>query len=135
MNELYASKEFLTDFSIISQRSIKEEALWNSYLRNAILFDLKGNLDKEATEYYHKIISNYSCYSPNKTTSVFRLSNYVLKFMTNCIFWGIMMFLLLASFLDSSMFLFILFHFILLPMIYFSFMKYLYPYSNKKNVH
>lgn len=129
VNKLYASKEFLTDFSIISQRGIKEDALWGSYLRNAILFDLKGSLDKEATEYYHEIISGYSYYNPKKKTSILKLFDYFLGFIANCIFLGIMMSLLLVSFFNDYIFFIILINFIVFPIIYFSFIKYLYPYS------
>ena len=125
----------MADFSIISQRSIKEEALWDSYLRNAILFDLKGLLDTEATEYYHEIISKYSYFNPKKKTSILKLFDYLLRFMANCIFLGIMMFLLLGSFSNNYIFFMIVINFIVFPMIYFSFMKYLYPYSPKKDTY
>lgn len=61
--ELLASRKFLKDFSIISNRNIEEKYLWNSYLYNAILFNLQGKLDKEAYRYYKSLLSKNNYYT------------------------------------------------------------------------
>lgn len=60
--ELLASRKFLKDFSIISSRNIEEKHLWNSYLYNAILFNLQGKLDIEAQRYYNSLLSKNNYY-------------------------------------------------------------------------
>lgn len=57
--KLLSQKKFLKEFSTISKRSLKEEPLWEYYIRAAILFDLKGVLDDDAEKFYKHIIKNY----------------------------------------------------------------------------
>lgn len=71
-SKLLASRNFLKDFSIISNRNIKEKSLWNSYLYNAILFNLQGKLDKDAQEYYKNLLTKNNYYI-NKRYGVFLL--------------------------------------------------------------
>ena len=64
--ELLASRRFLKEFSIISSRDIEEKSLWNSYLYNAILFNLQGKLDKDSYEYYKSLLSKNNYYTNKK---------------------------------------------------------------------
>ena len=67
--KVLSSKRFLKDFSVISSRGIEEKELWNSYLYNAILFNLKGKLDNDASEYYKKLLMKVDLYTnKNKDT-------------------------------------------------------------------
>ena len=54
-NKLAGLKNYIKDFSVMRDRKIEEIALWDDYLIYAIIFDLKGNLDKEAYELYKMI--------------------------------------------------------------------------------
>lgn len=66
--ELLTTRNFLKDFSVISSRKIEEKSLWNSYLYNAILFNLQGKLDEDAQGYYKNLLSknNYYINKSNK---------------------------------------------------------------------
>lgn len=64
--ELLASRKFLKEFSVISSRDIEEKSLWNSYLYNAILFNLQGKLDMDAKEYYKGLLSKNNYYINKK---------------------------------------------------------------------
>lgn len=48
-------KNFLTDFGNINERKIEEIKLWDYYMIYAVLFDLKGNLDKDAKDLYNRL--------------------------------------------------------------------------------
>ena len=54
-DKLNGLKNFLLDFSTIKERKIKEIALWDYYIIYAIIFNLKGNLDKDVNELYNCI--------------------------------------------------------------------------------
>ena len=56
--KIRAYKRFIKHFSIIGNRTIKEKVLLYSHIRNSILLNLKGNLDKESNLYYKKVIEN-----------------------------------------------------------------------------
>ena len=60
--KLLASRKFLKDFSVISSRNIEEKSLWNSYLYNAILFNLQGKLDDDAKQYYKVLLTKNNYY-------------------------------------------------------------------------
>lgn len=51
-DKLNGLNNFLTDFSIINERQLKEISLWDYYIIYAIIFDLKGNLDKDVNILY-----------------------------------------------------------------------------------
>ena len=57
--KLNASRNFLKEYSLISKRTIIEEKLWGSFIRNAIFFNLKGKLDDDAKKYYKQVIDKY----------------------------------------------------------------------------
>ena len=59
--KIQAYKKFLKHFSIIGDRTIKEKVLLYSHIRNAILLNLKGQLDVDSNNYYKEIIkqANY----------------------------------------------------------------------------
>lgn len=50
--KLEGLKNFIKDFSNIEDKNIKEILLWNYYMVYAIIFNLKGKLDKEVKELY-----------------------------------------------------------------------------------
>ena len=56
--KVQAYKKFLKHFSIIGDRTIVEKELLYSHIRNAILFDMKGQLDSDSNNYYKNIIRN-----------------------------------------------------------------------------
>ena len=124
VNKLNASKEFLKDFSILSSREIKEELLWESYLRNAILFDLKGNLDKDAEQFYINIISEYK-YPYKEKDNTFKIIKDYLGIITMCSIW-----IFLAFVIKDIIFVLMLANFILVPLLYSYLLKYIYPYNN-----
>ncbi|MBQ2938020.1 MAG: DUF2207 domain-containing protein [Clostridia bacterium] len=74
--KLNALKRYLKKYSLISKRTIDEENLWGYYIRAAILFNLKGKLDKEATEYYNKIITMYD-YNDNYDNFIDKILNVI----------------------------------------------------------
>lgn len=120
VNQLNASKEFLKDFSILSSRKIDEEILWESYLRNAILFDLKGNLDQDAELFYKKLISKYEYLNEENNNFKF-IKDYLFLFTI----W-----LFIALVIKNKMFTILILNFSLSPLIYFYFIKKLYPYGD-----
>ena len=54
-DKLNGLKNFLLDFSTIKERKLKEITLWDYYIIYAIIFNLKGNLDKDVNELYNCI--------------------------------------------------------------------------------
>lgn len=54
-NKLIGLKNFLTDFSIINEREVKEITMWDYYIIYAVIFDLKGNLDKDVNILYKEM--------------------------------------------------------------------------------
>ena len=56
--KLCGLKKYLEDFTISNDREIKEIELLEDYMLYAIIFNLKGNLNKEANEIYNKYIKN-----------------------------------------------------------------------------
>ena len=56
--KLFGLRNFLKDFSKIDDRSIKELGLWEYYMIYALIFNIKGNLNDEAKEFYQKYISS-----------------------------------------------------------------------------
>lgn len=57
-NKLAGLKNYIKDYSDLENRNIDEVILWEEYLIYAIIFNLKGKLDKDATELYNKLISS-----------------------------------------------------------------------------
>lgn len=53
--KLNGLKRFLLDFTIINDRKIKEIKVLDDYILYAIIFNLKGKLDKESKKVYKKI--------------------------------------------------------------------------------
>ena len=49
-------KNYIKDYSKLEKRALNELVLWEDYLIYAIIFDLKGNLDKEVERLYEKLI-------------------------------------------------------------------------------
>lgn len=54
-DRLNGLKKFLTEYSIINERKIEEISLWDYYIIYAIIFDLKGNLDKDVDILYNTL--------------------------------------------------------------------------------
>ena len=48
-------KNYLKDYSMISERELKEISIWEDYLVYAIMFNNTSNLNKEAMELYKKL--------------------------------------------------------------------------------
>lgn len=53
--KLQGLKSYITDFSMLNERSVKELILWDYYMIYAIIFDLKGKLNDEVKEFYNMI--------------------------------------------------------------------------------
>ena len=58
-NKLIGLRSFLKEFGRLGEKSIEEIKLWDYYLIYAVLFNMKGNLDKEAYEMYLNYIDKY----------------------------------------------------------------------------
>ena len=129
--KLNASKKFLKDFSLIGKRTIIEEKLWGSYIRNSIFFNLKGKLDEDAKKYYKQIISKYE-YKENYKLKINKLINIL---GTIIIFgpWYVLLLLLLLGnkSMDSLFFILILFNFIINPFVFFYFVNKYNPSSDR----
>ena len=52
-DKLNGLKKFLTEYSIINERQIEEISVWDYYIIYAIIFDLKGNLDRDVDLLYN----------------------------------------------------------------------------------
>ena len=55
-SKLNGLKKFLTDFTIINDRSVSEVKLYEDYILYAIIFNMKGNLNDECNSIYKNII-------------------------------------------------------------------------------
>ena len=53
--KLNGLKNYVLDFSNINNRNIDEIKIWDYYIIYTIILDLKGNLDKEVSEFYKDI--------------------------------------------------------------------------------
>ena len=51
-------KNYIKDYSKLEERALNELVLWEDYLIYTIIFDLKGNLDKEVERLYERLINN-----------------------------------------------------------------------------
>lgn len=56
--KLCGLKRYLEDFGNMSEKDLKEIELYEDYMLYAIIFDLKGKLNKEANKLYEKHIKN-----------------------------------------------------------------------------
>ena len=114
LSKLKGSKKFLKNYSIINKRTVKEEKLWGSYIRNAIFFDLKGKLDVDAKKYYKQILDKY------KYKEFWKLKLKKIKYIitTNIVLipWFILLFVQNTN-TDKMLFNFILSNFIINPFI------------------
>lgn len=114
LSKLNGSKKFLKNYSIINKRTVKEEKLWGSYIRNAIFFDLKGKLDVDAKKYYKQILDKY------KYKEFWKLKLKKIKYIitTNIVLipWFILLFVQNTN-TDKMLFNFILSNFIINPFI------------------
>lgn len=54
-DKLNGLKNYLIDFSLINERQLREISIWDYYIIYAIIFDLKGNLDKNVKKLYKSI--------------------------------------------------------------------------------
>ncbi|MCI7554891.1 MAG: DUF2207 domain-containing protein [Tenericutes bacterium] len=54
-DKLNGLKKFLTENSIINERQIEEIFIWDYYIIYAIIFDLKGNLDRDVNTLYNTL--------------------------------------------------------------------------------
>ena len=50
-------KNYIKDYSKLREKDLNDLILWEDYLIYTIIFDLKGNLDKEAEKLYKKLIN------------------------------------------------------------------------------
>ena len=57
-DKLNGLKNFLTEFSVINERQIEEITMWDYYVIYAIIFDLKGKLDREVKALYNIFTEN-----------------------------------------------------------------------------
>ena len=48
-------KNYIKDYSKLNERDLNELVLWEDYLIYAVIFNLKGNLDKEAGKLYERL--------------------------------------------------------------------------------
>ena len=48
-------KNYIKDYSKLNERDLNELVLWEDYLIYAVIFNLKGNLDKEAEKLYERL--------------------------------------------------------------------------------
>lgn len=48
-------KNYIKDYSMISERELKEISIWEDYLIYAIIFNNTSNLNKETLEFYNKL--------------------------------------------------------------------------------
>lgn len=51
-------KKFLDEFGNFDDKKIDDINLWNDYIVYAIIFDIKGNLDRESFELYKVVLNN-----------------------------------------------------------------------------
>lgn len=49
-------KNYIKDYSMISEKELKEISIWEDYLIYAIIFNNTSNLNKEALEFYNKLL-------------------------------------------------------------------------------
>ena len=54
-DKLNGLKKFLTENSIINERQIEEIFIWDYYIIYAIIFDLKGNLERDVNTLYNTL--------------------------------------------------------------------------------
>ena len=57
-DKLNGLKKFITEFSVINERQIEKITIWDYYMIYAIVFDLKGKLDREVKTLYNIFIGN-----------------------------------------------------------------------------
>lgn len=57
--KLIGLRNFLKDYSNISDRKLEEITIWNEYMIYAIIFDLKGKLDSESYNMYMNYIKDF----------------------------------------------------------------------------
>lgn len=76
--KLRASKRYLKQYTLISDKNIDSEIVYGSYVRNAIFFDLKGLLDKNAKYYYMNEISKYGYIVREKQKWISNIINFIL---------------------------------------------------------
>lgn len=61
IEKIKAQKRLLKNYTLISDKTVEDKMIWEYYIRSAILLDLKGNLDNEATRFYKEILDKYKC--------------------------------------------------------------------------
>jgi len=54
-DKLNGLKIFLAEYSIIHERKVEDIALWDYYIIYAIIFNLKGNLDRDVNKLYNTL--------------------------------------------------------------------------------
>ena len=119
--KLRASKRYLKNYTLISEKEIKSKIIFKSYLRNAIFFNLKGSLDKEAKHYYMDKISKYGYLERRK-------QNWILNIVSFILLYGMWIFLFIVG--DFS-FKLLLANWLIYPLIFLAFMKKIYPENVK----
>ena len=48
-------KNYIKEYSLLEKKNLKDVNLWEDYLIYAIIFDIKGVLDKDSKELYYKL--------------------------------------------------------------------------------
>lgn len=114
LSKLNGSKKFLKNYSIINSRTVKEEKLWGSYIRNAIFFDLKGKLDVDSKKYYKQILDKYKYKEFWKLK--YKKIKYIIINNIGLIPWFVLLFVQNVN-TDKMLFNFILSNFIINPFI------------------
>lgn len=108
--KLKASKRYLKEYSLVADRKIENEIVLGAYIRNAIFFNLKGNLDKDSEEYYKNIISLYG-YKDYKNNIEYKEKIYtIIIFIVTLLPWFFIFFMgdftmkmILASFIVNPL--------------------------------
>lgn len=106
--KIKAQKRFLKTYTLISTKSIEDKIIWESYIRNAILLNMKGKLDENSVAYYIAILDKYSYIGLEKSNF-----NFVILFIFLISPW-VFLFIVGNSIMKT-----ILCAFIIIPLIYF----------------
>lgn len=69
LGELMGLKRYLTDFSLVAERGVKEMPIWRELLTYAMLFGIADQVAEQMKELYPQISSELTDYSQSMTTA------------------------------------------------------------------
>jgi uncharacterized membrane protein YgcG len=69
LGELMGLKRYLTDFSLIAERGVKEMPIWRELLTYAMLFGIADQVAEQMKELYPQISAELTDYSQSMTTA------------------------------------------------------------------